>query len=104
MTRVPAGTYRRAAVTLTLEHGELDKYTLAELAGDVAGGYVDSRRASAWIRREYGWVKTSTGARSGILKRIAVARPGPIAAGGCPASYVVTPAHLPGVGRWEDGP
>lgn len=91
--RVPPGEYLKAAQMLTRERGAFDKYDLATRVGKELGGYVSSRCAAAWIRREqhYKWVATGPGRwRGGKLHRTAVARPGPIASGGCPASYAVT--------------
>lgn len=49
-TRVRAGAYEAAAVALTVEHGEFDCYMLADR---VQGhGYVSSRSAGRWIRRQ----------------------------------------------------
>lgn len=90
--RVPAGTYRSAAVALTHRDGEFDSYTLADYVGDTLGRYVSYKSAGAWIRRAYR-------ANGSELRRVA----GPIRArvvdGGRPTSYAVTEVTLRGLAR-----
>lgn len=85
--RVPVGVYRNAACELTEQHGELDKYTLAKRVGVYLGRYVSSRPAGRWIRRQ-------VHGNGGVLRRVGAARNGPIASGGCPATYAVVEVEL----------